>query len=409
MVNVAADIDGPALLADLGALNSRGEGAGPGVNRIAFSPADAAGREYLDGRLRELGLEVRRDALGSTVARLAGTHPGLAPIALGSHTDTVPDGGRFDGALGVVAAVACARAVVAGGQPLRHPLEVLNFVSEEATMGAGCLGSSAMVQDVSRVLDARAWDGRPVAEHLRAAGVDPARMGEARRRSGDLAAYLELHIEQGATLWRSRDRLGVVEGIVGIRRYEVEFVGEANHAGTTAMLDRHDALVMAAPVVGEVRGIAIAHDLVGTVGTLRVEPGASNVIPGRVVMECELRSLSDARLDGAEADLMGRVRAAGGAARRTGSKEPVRCDPGLVAALDQATACLGVGVRHLPSGAGHDAMSIASICPVAMLFVPSERGISHAPAEWTPPEDCVLGARALLAALREVDRRLDAD
>lgn len=408
-MNDAAEIDGPALLADLDALNSRGGGAGPGINRIAFSPADAAGREYLDGRLRELGLAVRRDALGSTLARLPGTSPGLAAIAIGSHTDTVPDGGRYDGALGVVAAIACARALVSGGGPaLRHPLEVLNFVSEEATMGAGCLGSSAMVQDVNRALGGNAWDGRPVEEHVRAAGVDPARLGEARRRPGELAAYLELHIEQGATLWRSGDRLGVVEGIVGIRRYELEFRGEANHAGTTAMEERRDALVLAAPLVGAVRELAVAGGIVGTVGTLRVEPGASNVIPGRVVMECELRSLEESRLDAAEAELGARVRAAGGDLRALGAKAPVLCDAGLLAALDAATAGLGVRARRMPSGAGHDAMSLAAICPVAMLFVPSERGISHAPGERTSPEDCLLGAQALLAALREVDRRLDA-
>ncbi|MBO0701384.1 MAG: Zn-dependent hydrolase [Candidatus Dormibacteraeota bacterium] len=401
------DIDGPALLADLEALNSFGTGQGAGVSRVAFSAADLAGREFVDHRLRDLGLTVRRDPLLSTVARLPGTHAGLAPIALGSHTDTVPDGGRYDGALGVVAAVACARALVSGKRPLRHPLEVINFVSEEATMGAGTLGSSAMVQDVHRALDATAWDGRPVREHLRGAGVDLARIDEARRAPGELAAYLELHIEQGATLWRSGQRLAVVEGIVGIRRYELEFRGEANHAGTTAMEDRRDALVLAAPLVGTVREIALACGIVGTVGMLRVEPGASNVIPGRVVMECELRSLDEARLDEAEALLSERTRTGSGSLRRLAGKEPVPCDPGLVAALDEVVASFGVGTRRMPSGAGHDAMAVAGICPVAMLFVPSEHGVSHAPGERTSPEDCVLGARALLAALREVDRRLD--
>lgn len=403
---MAADIDGPALLADLDALNAVGAGAGPGINRVAFSAADAAGREFVGGRLRELGLEVRRDALGSTIARLPGTEPGLRPIGAGSHTDTVPDGGRYDGALGVVAAVACARALVADGVPLRHPLEILNFVSEEATMGAGCLGSSAQVQDVHAALDAVAWDGRTVQEHLRAAGVDLARLGEARRAPGDLAAYLELHIEQGATLWGAGERLGVVEGIVGIRRYQLEFTGEANHAGTTAMEDRRDALVLAAPLVGAVREIATGCGIVGTIGMVRVEPGASNVIPGRVVMECELRSLEEAPLEEAEGMLIERVRAGGGAVRRSGAKESVRCDPNLLRALDEVAGSFGVGARRMPSGAGHDAMSMATICPVAMLFVPSERGVSHAPGEHTSPEDCVLGARALLAALREVDRRL---
>lgn len=403
----APDIDGPAFLADLEALNAFGEGSGRGVSRVAFSAPDAAGRDYVDGRLRDLGLAVRRDALGSTIAELPGSTGDLAPIALGSHTDTVPDGGRYDGALGVVAAVACARALVASPAPLRHPLEVLNFVAEEATMGSGTLGSSALVRDVSVALDRIAWDGRPLEEHLRAAGVDLSRIGEARRGPGDLAAYLELHIEQGATLWRSGDRLGVVEGIVGIRRYRLEVVGEANHAGTTAMDDRRDALVLAAPLVGAVREIALDSGIVGTVGTLRVEPGAPNVVPGRVVMECELRSLEEARIDRAEAMLEERVRAAGGDLRRTAAGAPVHCDARLLSVLDEVTAAFGVGVRRMPSGAGHDAMSLGAICPVAMLFVPSERGISHAPDERTSPEDCLLGARALLAATREVDRLFD--
>lgn len=404
-----ADIDGPALLADLDALNAFGTGRGPGINRIAFSTADAAGREYLDGRLRDLGLQVRRDPLGSTVAHLPGAEPGLAPIGLGSHTDTVPDGGRYDGALGVVAAIACARALAGGGESLRHPLEVLNFVAEEATMGGGTLGSSAMVQDVHAALDRVAWDGRPVRRHLEAAGVDLARLDRARRAPGALAAYLELHVEQGPALWRSGERLGVVEGIVGIRRYQLEFTGEPNHAGTTAMEDRRDALVAASPLVGAVREIAIACGIVGTVGRLQVEPGASNVIPGRVVMECELRSLEEARLDEAEGKLFERTRAAGGTVRRSGAGAPVRCDPRLLSTVDEVARAFGVGVRRMPSGAGHDAMSLAAICPVAMLFVPSERGISHAPEEHTAAEDCVLGARALLAVLREVDRRLDSD
>ncbi len=399
------DIDGPAMLADLEALNAFGQGPGPGINRVAFSAADAAGRDYIDGRLGDLGLHVRRDPLGSTIARLPGSDPALAPIALGSHTDTVPGGGRFDGALGVVAAVACARALVADATPLRHPLEVLNFVSEEATMGAGTLGSSALVRDVSTALDAIAWDGRPAREHLLSAGVDLSRIGESRRAPGDLAAYLELHIEQGAMLWRSGQRLGVVEGIVDIRRYRVEFVGEANHAGTTAMEDRRDALVAAAPLVGGVREIALDSGIVGTVGVLRVEPGASNVIPGRVVMECELRSLEESRIDRAETMLEERVRAEGGRLQRTGAKAPVRCDGRLLSVLDEVAATFDVAVRRMPSGAGHDAMAMAAICPVGMLFVPSERGISHAPDEWTSPEDCVLGARALLAAAREIDRR----
>lgn len=402
------EIAGEQLLADLEALAQIGATADGGVHRVAYSPDDLAGREWVDEAMRAVGMTVRRDAVGNSIGTYAGSEPGLAPIALGSHTDTVPNGGRYDGALGVLAAIACVRALHAAGVRLRHPVEVINFASEEASMGAGTFGSRAMVGSFDpAVLDSPAWDGQPVRSHLVAAGIDPDAIPQAARPAGSLAAYLELHIEQGGSLAAAGIPVGIVEGIVGIRRYGVRFVGEANHAGTTPMEDRRDALVMAAPFVLAVREIAVEHGIVGTVGTLRVSPGASNVIPGQVDLQVEIRGLDESRLDIVEAALRREVEAAGGHMGPAAGKPSVSSDPMVLEAIDRACQTLGLAARHMPSGAGHDAMCMAEITRQGMIFVPSQRGISHAPEEYTTPEDCINGARVLLQALLELDRTLD--
>jgi beta-ureidopropionase / N-carbamoyl-L-amino-acid hydrolase len=403
---VIPSIDGDALWRDLGELNRCGEGERPGTNRIAFSPADLAGRAYLEGRLRELGMAVRRDAAGNTVARLEGTEPGLPALALGSHTDTVPEGGRYDGALGVVAAIACVRALRTAGIAPRHPLEVIDFAAEEATMSGGTFGSRAMVGMLEPAsVDGPAWDGTPVRAHLEGAGIDPDRIAGARRGPGELAAYLELHIEQGGVLDAAGVPLAIVDGIVGIRRYGIVVEGTANHAGTTPMAARDDALLKALPIVAGVRDVAVVEGVVATVGALSVHPGSSNVIPGRVEMAAEARSLDPSRLDAAEAALAGRVEAAGGRMTRISNKAPVLSAPPVLAALEAALDELGEPWRRMPSGAGRDAMCMAAITEVAMLFVPSRGGVSHSPHEHTHREHCELGARALLAGVLELDRR----
>src|SRR5215472_14801633 len=248
------ELDGARLLSDLEHLATIGADPAGGVSRLAYSAADVEARGWVRDTMLDLGMEVRRDEALNVIGRYPGVEAGLKPIALGSHTDTVPNGGRFDGALGVVAALACVRALRDAGVQLRHPVEVIDFAAEEATLGTGTLGSLAMTGGLTREGMARpAWDGRPAAMHLRDAGLDARGLNRAVRPRRVLAAYLELHVEQGRLLEQAGLPIGVVEGIAGIRRYAGRFEGQANHAGTTTMADRRDALVMAALFVLGVR------------------------------------------------------------------------------------------------------------------------------------------------------------
>jgi N-carbamoyl-L-amino-acid hydrolase len=284
----------------------------------------------------------------------------------------------------------------------------MNFTAEEASVGGGTLGSRAMAGQLQPASLAQpAWDGRPVAEHLRAAGLDPEAILEARRPAPSLAAYLELHIEQGGNLEAAQLPIGIVEGIVGIRRYKVMFQGYANHAGTTPMAGRQDALVMAAPFILAVREIAIAHGIVGTIGTLRLQPGAPNVIPGQVELNLEIRGLHAEVLDAAEAELSRQAQQNGGEFQSLSAKASTISDPRLLDVLAAACNELNLPYQRMASGAGHDAISMADLGPQAMLFVPSRGGVSHSPDEFTEPEHCVAGARVLLAALLKLDEELD--
>ncbi len=396
-------LDGEQLLEDLETLAQIGRSDQGGLLRVAFSPADMAGRRWVAEQFSALGLTVTTDAAGNTLARYAGTEE-LPAIAIGSHTDTVPHGGQYDGALGVLAGLACIRALHAAGSHLRHPIEIINFVAEEATMAGGTLGSHALVGSLDlATLDQPAWDGELVRTHLANAGLDPARINEAQVLPNRYAAFLELHVEQGETLETEGVAVGVVEGIVGIRRYLVTYTGYANHAGTTTMNRRRDALVAAAPLITFVRETALKHGIVGTIGTLAVEPGASNVIPGKVIMNLEIRGLNDQILDRAEAELQAKATADGGVLTPLSAKSPVQADPRLLDALAAACDNLTLNYRRMPSGAGHDAMNMATLCPMAMLFVPSQHGVSHSPDEYTAPRDCINGAQVLLAALLKID------
>ena len=387
-------------------------GANPlgGVSRVAFSAADIAGRAYIRSLMVDAGLDVRVDTAGNLIGRRRGTEPGLPVIMTGSHIDSVPQGGNYDGDVGVLGALEVAELLKARSITTRHPLEFVVFTDEEG----GTVGSQAMAGRLeSAALDMKSHSGLTIRDGIRAVGGDPDRLGDARRAPGSIAAFVELHIEQGAVLDEAGIDIGVVEGIVGIRWWDVTVEGFANHAGTTPMDRRHDALVTASELVLAVHRVASTTPgrQVATVGRIGAEPGAPNVIPGRVQMSLEIRDLEAAKMEAvfgsieAEAKRIATARGTRIAFDEVDlSLVPAPTDERLRRHVEDAAASLGLSHRRMPSGAGHDAQDIAHLAPIAMIFVPSKGGISHAPREYTAPQDIANGANVLLHTLLAIDR-----
>ena len=401
-------VDGARMNGWLAELSRFGRNPQGGVSRTAYSEADRQGRAYVRQLMTGAGLDVRLDAAGNILGRRAGRDAALPPILVGSHIDSVPEGGNYDGNLGTLAAIEVARTLRDRGVVTRHPLEVVVWQNEEG----GLVGSRiASGEFPARELDRVAASGKTLRDGIAFIGGDPARLDAARRRRGEIAAYLELHIEQGGTLERERTAIGVVEGIVGIWQWTVTVDGFANHAGTTPMDRRQDALLAAARFVEMVNRVVRAEPgrQVGTVGQIRAEPGAPNVVPGRVVMSLELRDLDAPKVR----RLYGRIVDEAQAIARDGGTRvgfapitdhgPAPTDPRVRTVIAEAARGLGLSSRALPSGAGHDAQEMARLAPTGMIFVPSVGGISHSPREFTRPEDCANGANVLLHALLAVD------
>ncbi len=387
-----------------------------GMQRIAFSPADIQGREYTISLMRRAGMETRIDPAGNIIGRRAGSVPGLPAIAIGSHTDTVPAGGKYDGALGVMGAVECVQTLSDNKITLRHPVEALVFTNEEGTsFHRWLIGSRAMAglleeEDQDPVDDL----GVTLTTRMADIGGDWPRAVEAMRRPDELAAYFELHIEQGPTLHQSGTPIGVVSGITGRAMFEVEIVGTANHAGTTPMSHRHDALVSASRLVLAINKLAAELETcrVATVGSIEAHPNAVNVVPGTVKIGLEFRDLSMDALTATEGELRRAV-------AQIGQEDGVRMEiyrhrftnsvpieNGMQDLVEAASNNAGLANMRVPSGAGHDAQAIASITKMAMVFVPSTDGISHAPQEYSTPEDCANGTQVLLELLMLADERL---
>jgi beta-ureidopropionase / N-carbamoyl-L-amino-acid hydrolase len=387
-------------------------GANPtgGVSRVAFSAADIAGREYITALMRAAGLEVRIDTAGNIIGRRAGTDPALPVIMTGSHTDSVPQGGNYDGDVGVLGAIEVAELLREHGIATRHPFEFVVFTDEEG----GVVGSQAMAGRVGPgTLDVVSHSGLTIRDGIRAVGGDPSGLAEARRAPGTIAAFVELHIEQGAVLDESDIDIGVVEGIVGIRWWDVTVVGTANHAGTTPMNRRRDALLTASELALAVNRIAstMPGTQVATVGRIRAEPGAPNVVPGLVEMSLEIRDLASEKMESVfravEAEAK-RIADARGTPITFSEVDvalaPAPTDERLRKVIERAAVSLGLSHRRLPSGAGHDAQDMAHVAPMGMIFVPSEDGISHAPQEYTAPIDVANGVDVLLRTLLAIDR-----
>jgi N-carbamoyl-L-amino-acid hydrolase len=380
--------------------------------RVAFSDADVQGREYVASLMREAGLAVHLDAAGNIIGRRAGRDPERPVIMFGSHIDAVPHGGNYDGDLGVIAAIECAQILQENDFTTRHPLEVIVFVDEEG----GLTGSRAVIGTLTPdALDVVSHSGKTIRDGIRFLGGDPDRLEEARRQEGDIAAFLELHIEQGGSLDSQEIDIGVVEGIVGIEWWDVTIDGFANHAGTTPMDQRLDALLAAARLIIAVNEVVTGTPgrQVGTVGRIRAEPGAPNVIPGRVVMSLELRDLSAEKIRSLFAEIEAAAeRIAGASGTRVSfshldvSAVPAPTDPGVRHAIAETAERLGLSYQLMPSGAGHDAQDMARIAPTGMIFVPSVGGISHSPEEYTRPRDMAKGANVLLQTILALDREV---
>jgi N-carbamoyl-L-amino-acid hydrolase len=378
-----------------------------GINRVAYSEADVAGRAFTLDLFRQAGLTPRIDAAGNIVGRLEGNGRTLPAIVIGSHVDSVTDGGNFDGPLGSFAALEVARSLQEQNVRLRHPLEVVVWSNEEG----GTIGSKLAVGEPVD-LDGVARSGKTLREGIGIVGGDVAKLETAVRPKGSVACYIELHIEQGGRLDQAGLQVGVVEGIVGLRWTEVSIEGSANHAGTTPMDDRHDAMLAAARFTVAVNEAIRSEPgrQVATVGRLIPTPNTRNVIAGRVELAVDLRDLDASKVERFAARFRELGQEIGAATRTTfafrdaTSSKPAMSDPSIMDLVEGSARALGLSTQRMPSGAGHDAQELAQICPMGMIFVPSVGGISHSPKEFTKPEDVAHGADVLLNAVVGADR-----
>lgn len=385
-------------------------GRGPSVTRLGLTREEEAARELVGGWLAARGARVWTDAAGNVYGRFGGDGPA---VLVGSHIDSVPQGGRFDGALGVCCAVEAVETLLEAGVALRHPVEVVGWTDEEGVrFGIGLFGSAAAFGRLPpKAAERRDAAGISIAEALRALGRsgDPT---EARRSKDEFVAYLEPHIEQGPRLADRGVALGVVSSIVGIAHGRVTVRGRQDHAGTTAMGDRRDALAGAVQMIAALE--AAAHhrrDAVGTVGEISVRPGAKNVVPGECVFSIDVRAPDDRGVDivlrqfKQAMRLVSDVRGLRTSLDLLAQVPAAPLDDGLRGVLGRACAAVGVDAPELPSGAGHDAQNAAHAgIPTGMLFIRSHGG-SHSPREYAAPEDYALGASALAIALQALARR----
>lgn len=402
------------LLRDLNAVSRIGLGAHGSVTRLVFSIKELRSRQFLIHLMRQAGLQIQVDRIGNIFGRLNGRSPKSPAVLVGSHLDTVLHGGKFDGTMGVIGALEAVRTLKERKAPLFSPVEVVCFVGEESsrfgysTLGSSLLAGEVRSRDLSNATDSQ---GNRLETVLADLGIHPSNLRSLRRDPATVKAYLELHIEQGPILEARGKPIGVVTSIAAPTRFKVIFTGQADHSGTTPMEMRKDALVAAAEAVIALERICRRYSrmdrgrIVGTVGAIKIEPGVINAVPGAAELAVDIRSITAAakrrvvRLVEARIHDIARRRHIAVQLLPIREEDPVPLDKGLVHLLRKCCEVRKVPYEIMPSGAGHDAMQMAKITPAGMLFIPSRRGISHSPLEWSDPKDICLGTQLLLDAI----------
>ena len=413
----APTIDKRRLMRDLNAIGRIGIGDHGSVTRLVFSIKELRSRQVLIHLMRQAGLKIHVDAIGNIFGRLDGADPKAPALLAGSHLDTVIHGGKYDGPVGVIGALEAVRTIRENKITLRAPLEVVCFIGEESSrFGFSTLGSSLVAgevhpKDLTNAVDAQ---GTKLADVLSSLGISPRNLFRLARDPKSMKAYLELHIEQGPILEAKAKRIGLVTSIAAPSRFKVIFTGQADHSGTTPMEMRKDALVAAAQLIEYVEKICRKFSsmekgrVVGTVGAMKIEPGVINAVPGRAELSIDIRSTSApakdkvARLVKQRGAAIARDRGIAIEVLNIRAEEPVPLDKRLLRITRQLCDEKAIDYEIMPSGAGHDAMQMAKITPAGMIFIPSRRGISHNPLEWTDPDDIALGAQLLMETMIRV-------
>ena len=382
------------------------------LSRVAYTDADIDGRKYVMQLMVAAGMDVNIDEGGNIIGRLKGKDNDLPPIAIGSHIDSVPEGGSYDGNVGSLSAIEVAHTIRENNYILNHPLIVVIFQNEEG----GLFGSKVMTTGLTNEeLELRSSSGFTIKEGIKRIGGNLNNLQDAKLKRNEWTAYVELHIEQGAFLYDENFEIGIVEGIVGIKQWEVVINGFANHAGTTPMDKRNDALYAASLYVQSVHEIGknTPGNQVATVGMIKPFPGAPNVIPGKVNASLEIRDLDEKKIDSIYKKIK---RSTKKIAKKTGTtfqfQQTINIVPEptndlISKAIFEASNDLKLKSKFMPSGAGHDAQEMVQICPIGMIFVPSKNGISHSPKEYSTPNDISNGANVLLHTVLKIDERSD--
>ena len=400
---LAKDFEAMARLTDVG----------DGINRLAFTDADWAGRQYIVDRMIDAGLTVEADGFGNVIGYKAGKNPDLPVVMVGSHTDSVPNGGNYDGVVGVLSAIEAVRSMTEDNVEHDHTIAVVDFMCEESSrFGAATLGSKAMrgeltLDDLHRLVDKK---GISIYEALQSQNLNPDGI-ETMEYTRPVKAFIEIHIEQGKVLEHEQKKIGIVTGIAAPERFYVTIRGNADHSGATPMKLRHDALCGASKIILGIEEIASMQEeppVVGTVGVVEVIPGAMNVIPGAVKLGVDIRSISKVARDSVVTlikefiDVICEKRGLSYTIEPIAQDYPVAMHPAMIREIEGAVKAVDVEYMTMPSGAGHDAMHWADVVPTGMIFIPCREGISHNPAEFADLADIITGAKVLDTVLRKL-------